>query len=92
MKLLLAAIVQHLHQNDAYIRWLTRENNNLDGSMDMDGIEPPHATLLFRSIVVFTFPPHNFFSFTIGIEVTNSMIHSHPIFCYLLQLSIIVIC
>lgn len=45
MKLLLAAIVQHLHQNDAYIRWLTREYNNLDGSMDMDGIEPPHATL-----------------------------------------------
>lgn len=43
MKLLLSAIVQHLHQNDAYIRELTREISNLDGSMDMDGMEPPHA-------------------------------------------------
>lgn len=43
MKLLLAAIVQHLYQNDAYIRELTKEINNLDESMEIDGVEPPHA-------------------------------------------------
>lgn len=43
MKLLLAAIVQHLYQNDAYIRELTKEINNLDESKEIDGVEPPHA-------------------------------------------------
>lgn len=47
MKLLLAAIVQHLYQNDAYIRELTKEINNLDESMEIDGVEHLMHLLVF---------------------------------------------
>lgn len=43
MKLLLAALLQHLHQNDAYIRELTNQINNIDDGLEMDNIDSQHA-------------------------------------------------
>jgi hypothetical protein len=43
MRLLLEAVRQHLHQNEAYIKELTNQINNLDDDMERDNIESPHA-------------------------------------------------